>query len=366
MKETLRDLAAVWGPPGREAGVARVLGALLEPVVGPSGGRVWTDALGNLLATLPPATESRAATPARGAETSHPVGLVPAPPRRILLCAHMDQAGLVVTEVTKSGLLKFSVAGSLEAAALVGQWVVNESGTRGLVGPEEDVGSTELTAAKLVIDIGARNREAAAERTSVGDVFCPVPRFEDLGDRVSAPALDNRAGCAVLVEVARRLAGLRGARPHTLHFLFSVQGALGPRGARPAAFGLEPDLGLVVDVTPARAGGKSGTEVELGRGPALRIRDGAYVAPPGVREILASAAAAAGVDWQFDILAGPVDTTDAAGIEITGVGVPTGVLCLPARYARTSSPLVSLADVEGTTTLLTALLERPVSLKRQP
>jgi len=325
VKDTLARLAAVWGPPGDESETAREIRAL----IGPSVDETRTDALGNLIATV------------RGG--SAPAGRV------VMVLAHMDQPGLIITEIDKNGLGRFGVLGCLEPASLPGLRVRSRNGTLGVVALEEGVEPKDLAPGKMVVDFGSAAPAA-------GDILVPAVDFAELGGRFSAPALDDRTGCAVLIEVARRLKA-DGEPRGSVHFVFTVQGAVAPRGARPAAAGLEPDLGLVVDLTPARAAGQPRTEVELGKGPAVRLKEPNYVAPPEVTDLLRRAARTAGVPWQTDI--GPsVKPSDAQAVELAGAGVPTGVLGLPARYARTPSPVVDPADLEGAVRLLTVLLAR--------
>lgn len=341
MKETLRALVAAYGPSGRESGVARRMAELIAPHVD----EVTTDALGNVIATLRPG--KGAGQSAGGAA------------HRVMLCAHMDQPGLVVTDITKEGLLRFSPAGALEAAALAGQRVVNDRGLEGVVGLEGPVEPKELSPAKMVIDVGAADREAARSFASTGDVFVPQADFLVFGDRVSAPALDNRAGCAILIEVARRLRMVSG--PHVLHFVFSVQGAIAPRGARPAASGLEPTFALVLDGCPAKGNGRAASQPELGKGPAIRLKDSAYLVQPRVRELLAEAARDSGVTCQFEVSPWPEAQTDAAAIQTARAGVPVGVVVFPVRYARTPAETVSLGDLEGAAKLVARVLAGPLT-----
>lgn len=339
MKDILRKLTAAWGPSGRESEVAHEIAALIGPFVD----TVRTDPLGNVIATV------GATAPVSSGQ------------RRVMLCAHMDQACLVVTEATQEGLLRFGVVGRFEAGALLGQRVRNQTGTVGVVGLEDGAEAKDISSGKMLIDIGAPDRESAAKKAPPADVFVLAGDLLDFGDRVSAPALDNRAGCAVLVEVARCLR--QGAAPaNAVDFVFSVQGAVAPRGARPAAFGLEPDLGLVVDTTPAQGGGKPKTQVQLGKGPAIRVKEGNYVAPPQVRSMLERAADSAGVPHQLDVSSSDDDASDAAAIEVVRAGILTGVIGLPARFARTPAASVCLTDLQAAVKLLVRTLQGPLEM----
>jgi len=330
--QTLRGLAAVQGPPGREAAVAREVAALIEPHVD----CVQTDALGNVIATL-----GRAG----GGET-------------VMVAAHLDQPAFIVTEVDKLGRLRVSPAGRMDPLSYIGCRVTSDRGTTGVVAADDGASWKELTPGKMHVDVGAAGREEALALAAVGDMFCPQGSLVEMGPAgtfLVSPALDDRAGCAVLVEAARRLEHPAG----TVHFVFTVQGAVAPRGARPAAHVLEPDFGLSVDITPAgEAKGRS--EVVLGKGPALRVKDAGYVAPAAARERLARAAQAAGVALQLEVL--PSDgsagdqAADAAAVQRTRTGVPAAAIGLPARHAGTPAAAVNLDDLEGTVRLLVSLL----------
>jgi len=348
VKDTLRKLVTIYGPSGREAAVAEEITALLRPYVD----EIHTDALGNVIATLD--GKSTAPAPDGGAAEG------PRPGFRVMLCAHMDQSGLIVTEVTPEGLLRFSVVGRLRATSLPGQRVRGLSGTPGLVRLDDGVEVRDIASGKMHIEVGASDRDAAMAKARPGDVFLPTASLLDFGDCQSSPALDNRAGCAVLVEVAR---GLKSAASHPsiTHFVFSVQGAVDPRGAHPAAYGLRPDLGLVVDVARAKTGG-SKIDLTLGQGPAIRIRGDNYIAPPRVRDLLERAAIEANLRYQFEVTAAEETASDASAIEIAGAGTLTGVLTLPARGCWTTSATVSLADLEATATLLLTILKAPITL----
>ncbi len=335
MKDILRKLTAAWGPSGRESEVAREIESLIRPHVD----EVRVDPLGNVIARLGPGQGGG-----------------------VMLSAHMDQANLVVTDAMKDGLLRFAVIGKLEAASLPGSRVRSRTGAPGVVALEDGLETKDIAAGKMVIDIGAADRDAARKVAGTGEVFLPESELVDLGgDRVSSPALDDRAGCAALIAVAQALKA-KGRLPHVVSFVFSVQGAVAPRGARAAAFGLEPDLGLAVDVTPARGAGKAGTQLELGQGAAIRVKEGGYVVPPQVRAWLQKAAEAAGVPHQDDVSSSEADASDAQAIEIAGSGVLTGMVGLPGRWARTTACTVSLADLDAAVKLLVKAVERPLEL----
>jgi putative aminopeptidase FrvX len=349
LKESLRRLVTVPGPSGRESEVGRVIADLIRPFVD----EVRTDALGNIIATRG-AADSGVATAVAAPVAS------PASRSRLMLAAHMDTASLIVTEVTKDGFARFALVGVYGAASLPGQAVTTLAGTVGVVGLDDGVDPKDIGSGKMHIAFGAADREAAKKLgVFPGEAFCLTRDLIDLGDTVSSPALDNRAGCAVVIETARLLREADSAPAAIIDFVFTVQGAIAPRGARPAAFALRPSLALAVDVTAARGPGKPKTRVELGQGPTIRVMDGSYVAPVAVREQLARAAAEAGIAWQVEVSSSEDDVTDAAAVEIAGAGTLTGVVGLPARQARTAAAVVSLADLLAAARLLAKVAGAP-------
>lgn len=331
MNETLRRLTAVYGPSGRESAVA----AAVSELIGPYVEAVRTDALGNLIAG--PAAIAPGAQP-------------------LMLSAHLDQGGLVVTEVGQDGRLRFSVIGGLSPVGLPSLQVASARGAIGVVGVDEGVDAKDLAPSKMFIDLGVAGREAAAGLSDIGDVFCLTGELAEVGETLVGPALDNRAGCAVLIEVARRLA----AEPHSgrppVQFVFSVQGAVAPRGVRTAAYALEPAWALAVDVT-AVGGSRNRSPVELGKGPAIRVKDASYVAPGPVRQRLEAAARKAEVATQTEVLPPGEGQNEAAGAELARAGVLAGMVGLPARHLGTASEMVHRSDLDAAVHLLLAVID---------
>jgi endoglucanase len=182
-------------------------------------------------------------------------------------------------------------------------------------------------------------------------------RMLDLGKRLVAKSMDDRISVAVLIEVLKKLQN----SPHELYFVFSTQEEVGTRGATAAAYGVDPDLGIAVDVT-ATGDTPRGTrmEVSLGKGPAVKVRDGGMLSDPRVVRWMAATAGAAGIPYQMEVLEG--GTTDARAIQLTRSGVPTGCVSVPCRYIHSPSEMVDFDDVQNVVALLVALLSAPVSL----
>jgi len=332
MKKLIKKLVETYGPSGREERIREVIKGEIEGLAD----EVRVDAMGNLIALK------------RGSGE----GL------KVMLAAHMDEIGIIVTHVDEKGFLRFAPVGGVNPLVLLGGRVVFADGTVGTFGlekrePEEEKKVPELD--KLYLDVGAKGKESVP--VNVGDIACFQRPFAAQGDRLMAKGFDDRIGCAVLIQVMRDL----GASPHDVYFVFSVQEELGLRGAVTSAYGIQPDLGISVDVTAtgdtpeARA-----MAVSLGEGPAIKVKDGGMLAHPKVKDLLIKTAEELGIPYQLEVLNG--GTTDAMAIQVSREGVPAGCLSIPCRYVHTPSEMVDHNDVLNAVKLLVALLSKPIEL----
>ncbi len=326
MKDLIRKLVETYGPSGFEDRIRATIRAEVEPLAD----EVRVTPLGSLVATR------------RGSGG-----------QRIMLAAHMDEIGVMATYVDEKGFLRFTGIGWVSPLTCLGGRVVFENGVTGVIGVEKmDEFAKGPTLELLYIDVGATGREDCPVR--VGDAAAFARPFAVQGRRLIAKAMDDRIGCAVLIETMRRLE----ATPHEVHFVFSVQEETTLSGARTAAYGIEPDLAIAVDVT--RTGDtpeSSHMAVRLGQGPAVKVQDGGMIAHPLVRERLVRAAEAAGVPYQLEVLEG--GTTDAAVMQLVRAGVPAGCLSIPCRYVHTPSEMVDEQDVEEAVRLMVEALKAP-------
>jgi endoglucanase len=169
--------------------------------------------------------------------------------------------------------------------------------------------------------------------------------------------MDDRIGVAVLVDTLKRFQ----KSPHQVYFVFSVQEEVGVRGATAAAFGVDPDLGLAIDVTDTGDTPKgSKMEVSLGKGPAIKIRDSGMLADPRVVEWMINRAEKEEIPYQREVLL--KGGTDGRAIQLTRSGVPAGCLSIPCRYIHTPSEMVDFQDVQNAARLLLELIQNPVRL----
>ena len=258
----------------------------------------------------------------------------PGPGRRVMLTAHMDTVGLIVTYTDAHGFVRFGPIGGLHPATLVNQQVVFADGARGVICAEAGVTGQSLGMEKLYLD-------PAGVSVHPGDPaqFAGAPLQQ--GDFVIAPYLDNRAGCAILLEVLSKI----GQTDEDLWFVFTVQEELGTRGVKPAAFAVDPAIAVVVDTcgTGDVPGEPEHSGVQLGGGPVLKLMDQNAVAHPVVNAQLQQAAAQASVCLQPYVA--KRGGTDAGAVVPSRGGVPTGILSVPTRYLHTPNEMVSLTDL---------------------
>jgi putative aminopeptidase FrvX len=329
--ERLHRLSAAWGPSGREQKVAEAIEAMIEPYVS----EIQTDRFGNLIARKPGAAGGR----------------------RVMLVAHMDTIGAIALNVTEKGLIRLGAVGGWKAHHAIGQRVVWGSGAVGIIQHDPVEEAKEVDFRKLWCDIGASSREEALDNVRLGDMCVFTGDLQPMGDLIVGPGLDNRAGCAVLLEVAEHLIDC----DHEVIFAFTSQGKIGPRGAGAAAFSVDPDLAIVVDLASAGdVPGAPRVEVSLGKGPALKLKDGAYMAHHELGDLVRSVAATNLIPLQTEIAGRPGGHTDAQVVSVAGQGVPTAVLDIPARYRGTAGEMVGLPDLHATADLLLKLLLCPL------
>ena len=331
MKEIIQKLVAVAGPSGYEGKVRDAI----QTEISAYATSIEVDALGNLIVT-------------KGKKSTNG--------KRIMLAAHMDEIGIIATHVDKKGFVRFSNLGYLFARNCMGTHVAFLNGARGLInGDHLEEPSKVHSLDQLFIDVGATSPDDCPVK--VGDAGVFERPVIDLGKRLVSKALDDRIGCAILVKAIQQIKDT----PNELVFVFTTQEEVSNRGAIPAAYRVDPDLGLAVDVTDVGDVPTGRMEVSLGKGPAIKVKDGGMIADPAVVRWMAATAEKAHLPYQMEIL--PGGTTDARTIQMTRAGVPTGCLSIPTRYIHSPAEMIDLKDVENSLTLLLALLSNPVEIK---
>jgi endoglucanase len=328
MKELIKQLVEAYGPAGHEDQVR----ALIEGMIRPYVDETRVDAMGNLIALK------------KGTGGG----------KRIMIAAHMDEIGLVATYIDKKGYVRFAPAGGLMAPWKVGHRVRFCNGVEGVVGWEKWLDSQALpTYDEMFVDVGATSSEDCP--VQVGDAAMFVQPMVDLGQRIVAKAMDDRIACAVAMQVLMELK----STPHDVYVVFTTQEELGTRGAMVAAYGVEPEVAVAVDVT------KTGDTPEakpmavtLGGGPAVKIMDAGFIAHGGLKAWMIATAERLGIPYQREVLSG--GSTDARAMQLARGGVPAGCLSIPCRYVHTPSEMVDYGDVLDAVKLLIGMLEGPI------
>ncbi|HSH79928.1 MAG TPA: M42 family metallopeptidase [Herpetosiphonaceae bacterium] len=345
MDETLtmlRDLVEAPGVPGQESAVRDVMRRYLEPLA-----EVRTDNLGSIV--------------------GRKVGQEGGP--KIMLAGHMDEVGFMVTRITDEGYLKFQTLGGWWEQVMLAQrvevWtrhgpIVGVTGVKPphLLDAEKRKKMVEMKT--IYIDIGASSRdEAESWGVRPGDAIVPVSPFTVMRNEqlLLAKAWDNRFGCALAIEVLRRLGDI--AHPNEVYAVGTVQEEVGLRGATTSTNLVEPDIGLALDVVIA--GDTPGVEPDeaigkLGKGPAILLYDATLVPHTGLRDLIIDVAQEERIPLQFDTI--PRGGTDAGRMHVFGAGVPSIAFGVPVRYIHSHVSIMHRDDFEQAARLLVALVRR--------
>ncbi|AEE91482.1 putative aminopeptidase [Tepidanaerobacter acetatoxydans Re1] len=324
MKVLIKELTEVFGPSGSEEKIRRKIIDEIKPYAD----SITVDRLGNIIA-------SKAG-----------------PGERLMLAAHMDEIGIIITNIDEKGFLRFSNIGGISPFTLIGQRVVFANGTLGVIGMEKMDDIKNLKINKMFIDIGVKSKEDAFKRVNIGDTGVYDKECSIIGDHIISNSLDDRVGCAILIEVLKRLKNPN----YNLFVVFTVQEEVGLRGAKTSAYGVNPDFAIAVDVTDTGDTPESEKmAVELGKGPAIKVKDSSVICHPEVKKALIDAAERKSTPFQLEVL--EKGGTDTGAIHLTRSGVPSGALSIPTRYIHTPTEMVNFNDIVQSVELLIELIE---------
>lgn len=277
--------------------------------------------------------------------------------KKILLSAHMDEVGLIVTHITEEGYLKFAAVGGIEPQVLVAQRI-EVNGHKGVI----SLKAVHLTTAEerkkklsrdmLYIDIGAKDRSEAQSIVRCGDYCVFDSEYVEFGNQIKAKALDDRVGCAVMIDI------LKNEWNVDLYCNFTVQEEVGLRGARVASRGINPDFAVVIEGTTCND--LTGVEPHLrvtksGGGPAISVLDSASRGNDELIELLQKSAEVHNIPYQFK--ASTAGGNDAGAICITDGGIKTASVSVPCRYIHSPVCVMNKSDFENCGRLIKAFLE---------
>lgn len=290
---------------------------------------------------------------------------------KIMIAAHMDEIGLMVKYIDDKGFLKFTKIGGINDQMLLNQKVVVHAESGNIVGvlgskPPHKMKESErnklISSEHMFIDIGAKSREEAEKMgVEIGTSISFKSEFDKLGgNAVSCKAFDNRAGCAVVLEVMKEISKID--LECQVYAVGTVQEEVGLKGAKTSAFGINPDVAFALDVTIC--GDHPGIKledasVEMGKGPVATIVDASgrgIITHHQVLKMVREVSKAEQIPVQYEV--GEGGTTDATSIHLTKDGIPTGVLSVPARYIHTPVEVIDTEDLEKTSKLVISCIKK--------
>ena len=328
--KVLEKLCSLYGISGNEEAVRDWILQEITPYVT----TIEIDALGNLIAF------KKGEQPAK---------------TKLMLSAHMDEVGLIVTHITDEGLLKFTTVGGIDKRVLCGKqvWI---NGHYGVIGGKPihlmkgDEREKAVPVEELSIDIGAGSKEEAEQAVSLGDVAGFVSTFDQEGNKIRGRALDDRVGCTILIDLIKR------SLPYNMTFVFCVQEEIGLRGARTAAYSVNPQAAIVVESTTAAdiAGVEEGKEVcRLGDGPVVPFMDRSTIYDREYYQLAFALAEKENIPCQTKrAVAGG---NDAGAIHVSRGGVRTISVSLPCRYLHAPMGMISKDDFHAAEKLVLSL-----------
>ena len=327
MFELLKKLCKASGVAGRENEIISTLAEIMTPLCD----EVKTDNMGNLICFKKGSGENR---------------------EKIMLCGHMDEIGFIATYIESDGMIRIASLGGINFTASSFSKVVFNNGVEGVLVAEGGA-NPPYSFDKVYVDIGAKDKKSAEKKVAVGDILRCVPTLSRLSyGRVCGRPIDDRVGCAIVADVAMKLAN--EPVKDDLYYVFSVQEEVGCRGSRTAAFAIRPDRCLVYDVTgTGDTKGAKPMKCAIGDGAAIKIKDSSVICNDVMVDELIECAKANKIKYQLEILNyGGTDTSS-----IQAHGAIAAALSIPCRYIHSSVETIDMADVKACSELTVAYLK---------
>ncbi len=328
MKELLEKLTQTFGPSGFESRIRDLILENIKDYVD----EYRIDALGNLIARKGEKKDGG---------------------KRIMISAHMDEIGLMVTHIDKNGFAYLANIGGVRPLNCVSNRIIFENGVEGTIQARDIQPGKTPVMSQLYVDTGAKSAEDS--RVHIGDPAVFVGKFVEQGDHWMSKTLDDRVGCLIAIETLKAITDT----PNELYFVFSVQEEVGARGAQTSAYSLDPDVGIAIDVTLCNdTPGLIEKSPVMGAGPCIKVKDASLIGTPWLNKALFDAAERAGITCQAEVLR--VAGTDAETINLTRGGVPSSAVSVACRYVHSPSEVVDINDVKQSVSLLTEFLSNVV------
>lgn len=308
----MNELSDCISPSGREKNMREYITEQIKDYVD----EITVDALGNLIA--------------------HKKGTG----KKIMFSAHMDQIGLMITNIDDKGFLKFCQVGGINPVKILDQRVIFDNKVQGVVCAEDVDDYSKLKHSDLYIDIMVGSKEEAEKLVDIGDICVSKTYYYENDGYVMCNALDDRIGCYVLIEALKQKINTE----NDLYFVFSVQEEVGCRGAKTVSYSINPDLCIALDVT-ATGDNLSGIKmaVKLNEGAAIKLRDNSLLVPVDVKELLTNLSKDNNIKYQYEVL--EFGGTDSGAAHLTRDGIKSGVISIPSRNIHSGNEIVSKFDV---------------------
>ncbi|MBE6677951.1 MAG: M42 family metallopeptidase [Ruminococcaceae bacterium] len=324
MYETIKKYTSAFSVTGRE----KYLADIIEADLSSYANSVNRDAMGNLIVFK------------KGKDST----------KKLMIAAHMDEIGFIVTSIDDNGFIKVSNVGGINAVYSSFQIVRFENGVKGII--VSSAASGELKVKDLVIDIGATSKKEALKKVSIGDLCSIVPSLTRLmNKRIAAKALDDRIGCAIAAVSCKAIE----TPAYDTYYVFTVQEEVGCRGSSTAAFSIMPDYSIAIDVTATGDSvGAKAMEIKLGKGAAIKIKDSSVICSQLMVDAMISAAKKKNIPYQLEVL--EAGGTDTHSMQLAGGGSHAGCISVPTRYIHSPVETVDLKDIDACEKLLTALV----------
>ena len=338
MIKLINKLTKPFGVSGCESDIATVI----EEEIKNYADEIIKDTFGNLIAVKY----------SNGVKDTSDKGAV----ERIMLAAHMDTIGIIATHISGEGYVYFSNLGGIKPYYCIGRTVEFSNGIQGTVQCDDSTKDIkDLKIQSLYIDTGL-DADEVKNKINPG-LF---GKFEFItftqGETIVSGYLDDRAGCAVLIETAKRIHEEIEQKVFpdnkAIYYTFTVQEEIGLRGAGPAAHRIMPDFAIVVDVTGAEdIPGRKDGNISLGKGPVIKIKDDRTISHPYIKDRLKTVAGELAIPFQLGVSTS--EGTDAGAIHINQGGIMTGGLSIAARYIHTAGEMCNLKDLKNAVEILT-------------
>ena len=325
--ELLKKLTLSASPSGRENAVREIISEQLNGFCDES----YTDALGNLIC--------------------HKKG----EGKKLMICAHMDEIGFMITYIDDAGFLRFAPIGGIAKHNTINTPVEFINGVKGKISYQNKENPSSINFDKMYIDIGASEKSEAESKVQIGDMAVYSGCFEIMGDKVMSKSLDDRSGCWAVI---RALQNLKESN-NDIYAVFTAQEEVGLRGAKTAANLINPDIAIAVDVSNVGDTPESNElNLKLGYGPGIKLKDASFIIHETVKALLLECAKKGDVPYQLE--AANTGGTDVGAIHLSGGGIASGTISIPTRYIHSASEVIDRRDLENTVLLLQKVLETDI------